>query len=67
MLNKDQVINAIQQINRSARQDFLMVFDTSALQRYLDHLQHVVEPRGSHSIWVRPTETRAVVTREPTA
>lgn len=65
MLNKDQVITAIQQINRSARQEFLMVFDTSALQRYLDHLQQSQEPRGGHSIWVRSGDTRAIVSRQP--
>ncbi len=65
MLSKEQIIQSIQQVNRSARQDWLDLFDTTSLQRYLDHLQQTLEPRGGHSIWVRPSETRAVVTREP--
>lgn len=65
MLSKEQIIQAIQQINRSARQEWLSLFDVSALRRYLDHLQRTLEPRGGHSIWVRPNETSAVVTREP--
>ena len=66
MLNKNQIIEGIQQINRSARQEWLSLFDASALHRYLDHLQRTLEPRGGHSVWVRPNETTAVVTREPT-
>ena len=65
MLNKEQIIQAIQQINRSARKEWLSLFDASALQRYLDHLEQTLEPRGGHSIWVRPSENRAVVTRQP--
>ena len=65
MLSKEHVIQAIQQINRSARQEWLALFDVSALRRYLDHLQRTLEPRGGHSIWVRPNETHAIVTREP--
>lgn len=65
MLNKDQIIDNIRQINRSARKDWLMVFDTSALRRYLDHLQHTLEPRGGHSVWVRGEDGRPVVTRRP--
>jgi hypothetical protein len=67
MLTKEHLIKAIQQINRSARAEWLALFDTSALQRYLDHLEQALEPRGGHSIWVRPRETPAVVTREPVA
>ena len=65
MLSKEQIILAIQQINRSARQEWLSLFDVSALRRYLDHLQRTLEPRGGHSIWIRTNETSAVVTREP--
>lgn len=66
MLSKDQIIASIQQINRSARREWLGLFDISALHRYLDHLQHALEPRGGHSVWVRPNETTAIVTRQPT-
>jgi len=65
MLNKDQIIDNIRQINRSAQKDWLMVFDTLALRKYLDHLQHTLEPRGGHSVWIRNNEGKAVVTRKP--
>ena len=65
MLSKKQLIDGIQQINRSARRDWLEVFDIYALRRYLDHLQRTLEPRGGHSIWIRPGDTRAVVTKHP--
>lgn len=64
MLSKAQIIEAIQQINRTARADWLGVFDVSALRRYLDHLQLTLEPRGAGSTWVRPGDTKAIVTRE---
>jgi hypothetical protein len=65
MLNKDQIIDGIQQINRSARRDWLIEFDQGALRQYLDHLQHTLEPRGGHSIWVRRPDTPAIISREP--
>ena len=65
MLAKDQIIDGIQQINRSANRDWLIEFDERALRRYLDHLQRAVEPRGGHSVWVRPNETPAIITRRP--
>jgi hypothetical protein len=65
MLSKDQIINGIQQINRSARRDWLIEFDADALRKYLDHLHQALEPRGGHSIWVRPNETSAIISREP--
>ena len=40
-----------------------MVFDEQALSRYLDRLRHVVGHRGRSSRWIRPGETRAVVSR----
>ncbi len=64
MLTKAQIIEAIQQINRTARTDWLGVFDVTALKRYLDHLQLTLEPRGPRSAWIRPGDTKAIVTRE---
>ena len=65
MLTKQQIIECIQQINRSARRDWLEIFDISALRRYLDHLQSSLEPRGGKSIWIRPGDTPAIVTKHP--
>ena len=45
MLNKDQIIAGIQQINRSARRDWLESFADDALQHYLDRLHTTLEPR----------------------
>jgi len=67
MLSKPQIISSIQQINQSARHDWLDRFDAMALRRYLDHLQHALEPRGGESFWIRDGETHAVVTRAPAA
>ncbi len=63
MINKARIIQAIQHLNQSARRDWLEAFTTTALQRYLDHLELTLEPRGRDSIWVRAGETPAIVTR----
>ncbi|MHC5002156.1 MAG: hypothetical protein ACYTJ0_03455 [Planctomycetota bacterium] len=65
MLDKSKVIELISEINRSARRDWLAAFDLESLRLYLEHLQRTIEPRGSHSAWVRPGDTPAVVTRRP--
>lgn len=65
MLSKSQLIEAIRQINQSARPDWLGLFDVSALKRYFEHLQWQLEPRGGNSIWVRDGDTPAVLTRQP--
>ena len=65
MISKEQLIEHIQQINRSARRDWLAVFDVSALQHYLDHLLVTIEPRGGTSRWLRTSTGHAAVTRRP--
>jgi len=67
MQSKAQLIDSILQLNGSAKQEWLDLFDVSALQRYLDHLQHALEPRGADSFWLRDAETPAIVTRKPAA
>ena len=67
MQSKAQVIDRILQINPSARQEWLDLFEVSALRRYLDHLEFALEPRGPDSVWLRDGETPAVVTRAPAA
>ncbi len=66
MLSKAQLIEAICDVNRSARSDWLRLFDVHALRAYFDHLQLTLEPRGPHSAWIRRAETSAVVTRRRT-
>jgi hypothetical protein len=67
MPSKAQLIDGILQLNPSASKDWLDLFDVAALRRYLDHLQHALEPRGGQSVWLRDAETPAVVTRRPAA
>ena len=63
MRRKEQIIQDIQRINRSARRDWLEAFDEPALGRYLDHLRQSLEPRGGRSFWVRAERTPPIVTR----
>ena len=65
MLCKSRVIEAILQLNRSARPDWLNNFAVAALRQYLDHLELTLEPRGLASVWTRSGHTPAVVTRDP--
>ena len=65
MTSRSKVIDAIQQINRSAQRHWLESFDTPALKRYLDHLELTLEPRGRRSVWVRSPDSRAAFTRSP--
>ncbi|MCH8824271.1 MAG: hypothetical protein IH984_12300 [Planctomycetes bacterium] len=65
MMSKTQLINSIQQINQSARAEWLAAFEPKALQGYLDHLQITLEPRGRNSSWIRPAGTPVIVTRNP--
>ncbi len=65
MTSKPHIIDAIQQINQSAGRDWLGSFARTSLLRYLDRLEHTLEPRGRASFWVRAPETPAAVTRQP--
>ena len=51
-MSKAQMIDQIQQINRSAARDWLDLFTRSELGQYLAHLQLTLEPRGSDSRWI---------------
>lgn len=63
MLDKTRLIEAIQQLNRSARREWLDSFAKPALRQYLEHLETVLEPRGSR--WTREDGRPAIVTRTP--
>lgn len=65
MLTKAQLIEAIHQINHSARAEWLSLFEAGALRRYFEHLQWQLEPRGRDSVWVREGDTPAILTRQP--
>ena len=63
MLNKAKLIEHIQNINRSARRDWLDRFDDASLSRYLDDLQRTQEPRGGQNPRVRQAGPPTVFNR----
>ena len=63
MLNKNQLIDSIRQINRTAKAEWLAMFDISSLRHYLDNLQRTIEPRGQDSRWIRLGETPPIIGR----
>ncbi len=63
-LSRDQVIDRIVRINTSATASFLEKFETASLKRYLDHLDVAKGPRGRRSGWIRPGDSRAIMTYE---
>ena len=64
MLTKNQLIDSIQQINCSARADWLGTSDISALHMYLNNLQRTLEPRGADSRWMRIQGTSPFIMRQ---
>jgi len=60
MPSKNEIIERIRQINRSADQDWLARFDDQKLHDYLEHLQLLMEPRGRKSVWRRRGDSPAV-------
>ena len=65
MMTKTGLIELIHDINPSADLGWLDEFSPEDLHRYLSHLQHTLEPRGS--VWERQGDTTAVVSRRPAA
>lgn len=62
-MSKQQIINEIQQYNRSACQEFLISFNEDDLRVYLHRLTNLAGQRGRHSGWVRPSNVPPVATR----
>ncbi len=56
-IGKPQIIEAIRQLNPTAKRPWLEKFTVWDLDRYLDHLQLTLEPRGYSSFW--PTSGRS--------
>ena len=65
MLTKTGLIELIHEINPTADLGWLDEFTPQDLERYLNHLQQTLEPRGSS--WTRLGDTTAVVCRKPAA
>lgn len=63
-LSREQVVDRIIQINKTATTAFLSRFEDQSLREYLRHLSMVNVPRGAQSAWVRPGDTPAIVGRE---
>jgi len=64
-LNREQLLDRIQTINPTARNDYLVQFRPEALSLYLDHLMNAASPRRAENAWERPGDTPAIVTRCP--
>ena len=62
-MSKQQMIEQIQQKNRSASPEFLERFDERALQTYLRRLNTVMGRRGRGSVWVREAGASAFATQ----
>ncbi|MFK7883132.1 MAG: hypothetical protein AB8F26_02975 [Phycisphaerales bacterium] len=62
-LNREQVVDQILTINRSATADYLNQFAEPQLNNYLDHLINTQAPRGRDSRWDRPGDAPAIMTR----
>lgn len=57
---RDLLIDRIVELNPSAEHTFLERFTDGALERYADHLEASLLPRGKRARWIRTDETPAV-------
>lgn len=62
-LSREQMIEQIRAMNPGASHEYLERFQTPALSLYLEHLNVTQEPRGT--VWNRPGDTPAILTRNP--
>ncbi|MBL4697374.1 MAG: hypothetical protein JKX70_00930 [Phycisphaerales bacterium] len=62
-LSREQVVDQIISINRSATAEYLEQFEQRSLDTYLDHLISSQQPRGRHARWDRPGDTPAMMSR----
>ncbi len=61
-MSKQEIIEQIRRLNRSAPPDFLVSFEEQALENYLKRLALARAGRGRGSVWVRPGDCSAAVT-----
>ncbi len=65
-IGKPQIIEAIRELNPTAKRPWLEKFTVGDLGRYLDHLQLALEPRGSRRTLARAGVTPATnISRRP--
>ena len=62
-MSKYEMIDRIRQFNRSVAETFLMEFEESQLESYLQRLTKLSGHRGRDTVWVRPVQSNAVATR----
>ncbi|MCX5662664.1 MAG: hypothetical protein NTW19_23535 [Planctomycetota bacterium] len=62
-MSKQEVIEQIRVLNRTAQPDFLIAFDQQALETYLKRLSSLKGVRGRASVWVRTGQSPASCTR----
>ncbi len=60
-LSREQTVEQIISINRSATAQYLDQFEQRSLDTYLDHLLNSQQPRGRHARWDRPGDTPAMM------
>jgi len=53
MLTKPHLIDAVIEVNPTARREWLAQFATEDVRDYLDRLRFAAEPRGAQSVWSR--------------
>ncbi|MGE3107765.1 MAG: hypothetical protein AB7G11_03320 [Phycisphaerales bacterium] len=63
-LTREQLVDAILSMNRTASVEYLSTFSNRALALYLEHLRAAAAPRGRTARWVRPDETPAMCMHE---
>ncbi len=63
-LTREQMVERILDLNKSATPTFLERFEDRPLRNYLDHLVAASSPRGAQSRWIRRGDTPAIVSRE---
>ena len=62
-LSREQVVDQIIAINRSATAQYLEQFEQKSLDTYLDHLLSARQPRGRDARWDRPGDAPAIMSR----
>lgn len=62
-LSREQVVEQIIAINRSATAEYLEQFEQKSLNNYLDHLISSQQPRGKYARWDRPGDAPAIMSR----
>jgi len=67
MVEKNQIIQAIRELNPTANGEWLEAFRLDALIRYLHHLRYAQLPRAAGGRWQRDPSMPPVVARHSAA